>query len=447
MRHSWQTSWRLAGAALAVATVAACAPTGGPTASQAPGSEWADRQRLVIGYVSIAPSMDPQLSTSGSVRKYEMFESLVIQDDSGLNIEPLLATRWEARDAQTWRFTLRTDARFHDGVPLTAADAQFSWERATRTGFRSPIPGLLPTVAQVTAIDPQTVEVQTRQPDPLILKRLAQFVIVPRHYIEQVGDTQFALRPIGSGPFRFQDSRPEDFITVTGWMDHAYRRPFLTELTVRAIPDPSARMNGLRLGELDVVYQLSVDAVEPLRREGFAVGVKSGGIYGGFLDTIGGFGVDPGPIADRRVRQALNYAVDRETIARTIYRGLSQPSGFPIPTTLFGFDPTLRPYTFDLARARQLLAEAGYPNGFRVAMEVSGQQSDQLQVAQYLQSQWRELGITIDLSVNNAQNLDKIYKRAAIAPIYLGGRSGAPLMDADSALMWHWSRSQFGRRY
>ncbi|MCS7003331.1 MAG: ABC transporter substrate-binding protein, partial [Dehalococcoidia bacterium] len=217
---------------------------------------------------------------------------------------------------------------------------------------------------------------------------------------------------------------------------------------IRAIPDANARATGIRLGELDVAFPIGFESGEMLRREpNITVNANQGGIIGTLLDPWGVDGTNVGPIQDRRVRQAINYAVDRETLSRTIYRGLAEPAGLVVRPGVFGANPDVRPYTFDRNRARQLLAEAGYPNGFRIQMEVLIVSTEINSIALYLQDQLRQVGIEVDIQpVDAATFVDKIYKRRPIAPIYLGGLGTAT--DADSVLRWFWSENTaFGKRY
>ncbi|GIW10656.1 MAG: diguanylate phosphodiesterase [Dehalococcoidia bacterium] len=435
------------------AIAVACAPAAQTPAAPAPGTpaagpQLAENQTLVLGYPSVPANMDPHTNVGGTVRKFDIFETLVWLDDTGREMKPLLATQWQLVDPTTWRFSLRRDARFHDNTPLTAKDVEFSWARASNPALRSQVPGNAPSIAAITAIDDYTVEVKTKASSPLLLRHVEQLAIVPKAYLERVGDEEFRAKPIGSGPFKLKEFRPDDRVVVTGWMEHPYRKPTLTEITIRAIPDQNTRATGLRLKELDVALQLGFESAEALQREGFEVISRSTAVIGALLDGVGGNGVDPGPIADKRVRQALNYAVDREQLAKGLYRGFSQPAGYLIREGVFGYNPNVKPYTFDPQKAKQLLAEAGYPNGFKQDLEYWNFSTTINNTALYLQDQFkRNLNIDIELKpLESAQFVQKIYKRAPIAAIYLGGQGGGT--DADSSLVWYWSgNTSFGKRY
>jgi peptide/nickel transport system substrate-binding protein len=441
-----------AGPLLGLGVIAtACAPTA--PASPAPGpaqpaQQLAETQTLTLGYPNVPANLDPHTNVGGTVRKFDMFETLVWLDNTGREVRPLLAAEWRLVDPTTWRFTLRSGSKFHDGTPLTAEDVVFSWNRAANPALRSQVPGNAPSIASMSVVDPNTVEVKTKAPSPLLLRHVEQLAIVPKAYLERVGDEEFRAKPIGSGPFRFKEFRPEDRVVVTGWMEHPFRKPTLTEVTIRAIPDQTVRATGLRLKELDAALQLGFDSAEALQREGLEVVSRSTGVIGALMDSIGGGGIEPGPMADKRVRQALSYAVNREELAKGLFRGFSQPAGYLIREGVFGYNPDVKPYTFDPAKAKQLLAEAGYPNGFKQDLEYWNFSANINNTALYLQDQFKK-NLNIDLELKPLESaifVQKIYKRQPIATLYLGGLGSGT--DADTSLVWYWSENpSFGKRY
>jgi ABC-type transport system substrate-binding protein len=205
----------------------------------------------------------------------------------------------------------------------------------------------------------------------------------------------------------------------------------------------------LRTGELDFASGLSVEHADILKREGMGLDLQGPFVAGALLDTWGVDGTNVGPIADKRVRQAINYAIDRETLAKTIYRGLSEPAGYLIPPGINGHDPSIKPYTYDPARARQLLAQAGYPNGFTIDMEFIIASPETQPTVLYLQSQLKAVGIEVNLlPIEIGIFREKIYKLKPIAPIYFGGLNAGPFVDGDWLLTWFWSENkQFGKRF
>ncbi|GIW09886.1 MAG: hypothetical protein KatS3mg061_0943 [Dehalococcoidia bacterium] len=268
-------------------------------------------------------------------------------------------------------------------------------------------------VERISRLDERTVEVVTRAPDPLLLKKLTLFAVVPKAYTERIGAKEFVLKPVGSGPFKVREYVPDQRLVLEAFSEHAYRKPKLQQIVFRPIPESAQRLTGLRLGEIDVAQAISFEQAEQARREGFTLTSNDYQIMGIWFDTWGMDG-NPGPIKDKRVRQAIAYALDRETLARTIFRGLTRPVGVMMTDIAFGYNPNLTPYRYDLAKARQLMAEAGYPNGFRVQVEFLPTTSEYQPVALWVQDQIKQIGIETDLApVDGPTFGQKWYKRIA----------------------------------
>lgn len=439
--------------ALLALVTAACAPAA-PTTPSAPGSpggpttpQLAEQQTLVIGYPNLATVLDPQsgVGSGGGRRMYDIYDTLVMPEPSGKGVLPAIANEWKQIDATTWQLGLRRDMKFHDGSPLTSADVVFSWDRSADPSLRSSLRGLMVGVTEITAIDAATVQVKTRQPDPLFLKRLQYLAVVPKAVVERLGNDEFAQKPIGSGPFKVKEFRREDRLILTANTEHAFRKPRLTEITIRWIPEGNARIQGLKLGEIDVTHQMSIEQGDQMRRDGFQVDVRPVAIYGAYLDTK----VEGTPLADKRVRQAVNYAVDRQTLSKTIFRDLAKPVGTVVLDGIFGAPNDLKPYTYDLAKARELLAQAGYANGFKATLGFWAFSSEIQPMALYLQSQLRQLNIEIDLAPTEIGGYgDQLNKRKPPPPFFLdAGNTFIPLMDAERSIQFYWSQAPSGDRY
>jgi peptide/nickel transport system substrate-binding protein len=309
----------------------------------------------------------------------------------------------------------------------------------------------MPTVASIKAIDLSTVEITTKAPDPLLLKRLSLFAIVPKAYIEKVGDSQFGQKPVGSGPFQLKEYVADDHVTVVPFLQHPTRKPKLTEVTIRNIPDGNARLQGLRTGELDYANNLSFDGGDQLKREGFDVTIQSQSSSASYwIDTWGQDAAVTGPIADKRVRQALNYAVDKAALAKSIWRGLAPVESQLVQSNVFGFNPDLKPYPYDPAKAKQLLADAGYPNGITLTMDYWMSSAESTQQVLYVQGQLKDVGI--DIKVNSFTEVatlsEKLYKRQPRADILAFGLRNTPPVDADAVLSWYVStQKSLGKHY
>jgi peptide/nickel transport system substrate-binding protein len=443
-----QTVQRVLAVAGLSALLLSCAPA--PTAAPAPGGSQpapAAQQRFVWGFSFLQPTLHPFISIGMEGRRFDIFEQLLTQDPTGRDVQPMLASAWKMLDPQTYEFTLRQDGRFHDGTPLTATDVAFSVNRAIDPEKRYPIGAArMPTIEGAEAIDQYTVRVRTKAPDALLLKRMAYLSILPKAYLERVGDDEFSLKPIGSGPYKVREFITGDRLVLVPHTEHAWRKGKFAEVVIRNVPEASARVAGLRTGELHYISATPIDQVDTLKAAGFQYIQLDAGSSGGYRMTA----IYYEPLRDKRVRQAINYAIDKDAIVKGIYRGYTQvEQGQFLQPGVFGYHPNLKPYPYDPALARRLLAEAGYPNGFDLAIEAKVDRADVAQVGQFIQDQLREVGIraTFTAIVDQATVEDKIFGRVQRAPLWASGLITTPYMDADAALVWFWSGQPPQTRY
>lgn len=411
----------------------ACAPQAPAiTGSSAPAQPLPE-QKFVWGAASLQPTLDPNVSLVGGARRYDLFETLVVQDPTGKSIQPQLASAWRLVDETTWEFTLFDNRRFQDGGPVTAVDVVFSYERAFDPAKRFTITTRIPTFASVAASGPYLVQFKTRTPDPIFPKRTASVPIFSKAAFERMGEEAYLKTPIGSGPMRVREFVPDDRVVLDVWPEHPVRTPKLQTVIVRHIPDPSQRVNGLRTGELDYVQGIPLDSYERLKAEGYQFEVRTAGYSGSWgLDAV-----KDTPLKDRRVRLAINYAVDKEAVSKLIYAGLAPIERAQVTQPeAFGFDPSLRPYPYDPALARRLLAEAGYPHGFKIQADVWMASSEIQKLALFLQQALKDIGIEMEINgyTDVATFLDKGRGNLPRAPIYNGAPAIIPQMDAEQAL-------------
>lgn len=429
--------------------VAACSPatpapsTGGASApAPAPKIE----QTLVMATSLFAPTMDPHASITGSVRRYDMYETLVVQDLTGKLSQPMLAKEWKLVDPMTWEFTLAAGRKFHDGSAVTADDVIFSYTRAVDPAKSYNAGTRLTTVASVTGTG-ATVTVKTKQPDPILPKRMANLAILPKAAFEKAGEDAFFKNPIGSGPFKFKEFVPDDKAVVTGWKEHPTRSPKLDLVTIRNVPEAAQRLNGLRTGSIDWASALPIDELDRLKKDGYQIHIRQAGVSGSYnIDTL-----SDTPFKDKRVRQAINYAVDKEQITKSIYAGIAYvEKGQISQRTTFGFDPNIEAYAYDPKKAKELLAAAGYPNGFDTVLDVWLSSKELQSVAQYVQQQLREIGVKVDINgyTDFATFVDKSRGIQKRSPLANGAPGTAPQMDAEVALAANLcSRPEAVRRY
>lgn len=300
---------------------------------------------------------------------WSLYNSLVWIDDDG-NIVPALATSWDISDDGTqYVFYLREGVTFHNGEPFDARSVVATWE--TGMDPSNDYANAYAEAESVEIIDDYTVRITTPEPNATFLTRLATFWgLVPPEYIAEVGLDEFAQNPVGTGPFMFVSRTAGDRVVMEANPDYwEPGLPKVERLVYRVIPDASTRLAAIQTGEIDIANRLTVDQVQTLEGSS-AVNVvtylNDRAYYVAFKNIDNGVGT---PLEDARVRQALNYGLDRYGIIHAIFSGQAEPlAGFVVQGNL-GYDAELmQPFPYDPERARELLTEAGYEDGFAIAM-------------------------------------------------------------------------------
>lgn len=331
-----------------------------------------------------------------------IFDTLVAHDPLARRYLPALAVKWETPQPTTWVFTLRSDVRFHDGTPLTSRDVKASLERMIAS--RGPLAPLWATVEAVEAPTPTAVRIRTRSPLGTMLANLSLLAILPADRMAQPG---FFDRPIGSGPFRVVSYRPDSELVLEANPAYWGPAPGVRRLRFPDIPEVAARVTALVTGEIDLTYGLPPDQVASLRSTP-GVRLAATPSYRYYFVWMN---FKRKPFQDRQVRQAMIYALDVDTMLTTLMKGIGRRMLAPIPSTVFGFAPQ-RPYPYDPRKAKQLLAQAGFPDGFATSMiwnPDSGPQDREL--AQALFSYWNAVGIRVkDEQAERAQWLSRLLK-------------------------------------
>jgi peptide/nickel transport system substrate-binding protein len=350
------------------------------------------RNELVYAVSADISTMDPRNAlgtvTAGVMR--DVFSSLVKTDERG-TIFPDLAESYKNIDDITWEFKLRDGVRFHDGSRLTTADVKYTID-TIRDKSKSYRLASDFSFMQVEIIDDLNLRIITDEPFSSLLLRLNYVKIIPHAYVEKVGDAEFAAKPIGSGPYKFIEWRKDDRVILEANPDYFGGKPAIDKVTLRVIPEAAARIAALESGEADIINNVATSQVSRLKTiPGIEVlsGPTSRVMFAGFNL------VNPGPLQDKRVRQALNYATDRATIIK----GVLDEYGTQVATISTpeypGYDPSIAPYEYNPARAKELLAAAGYPNGFAITFSVTSGYLNGQDIVQALAAQLTEAGIKV----------------------------------------------------
>ncbi|MRX73759.1 ABC transporter substrate-binding protein [Bacillus lacus] len=418
------------------------------------GSSENTKDTLVFGRGGDSTSLDPISTTEGEAFKVtvNIFETLLNYGEQDTTIHEGLATEWDAsEDGLEYTLKLREGVKFHDGTDFNAEAVVFNFDRwmngnADQFPYYTMFGGFKEdeghVIKEVKAVDDYTIQFILKRPQAPFLKNLAMspFGIASPAAVEKFGE-KFRDNPVGTGPFKFAEWRANDRIVVEKnedyWME-GY--PKLNKVIFKTIPENSARLNALQSGEIDLMDGVnpsdlqtieSNDALQLFERPSMNVG------YVGLTSTRK-------PLDNKLVRQALNHAVDKQAIIDSFYGGLAEPAKNPMPPSLEGYNDDIEPYPYDLDKAKELLAEAGYPDGFEMdlwAMPVARPYMPEgMKVAEVLQASFEKIGVKAKIVTYDwATYLDKASKGEADT-FLLGwtGDNGDPdnfiytLLDKDS---------------
>ncbi len=357
------------------------------------------------------PTLDPgqATDTSSSAVIRQMFDGLVELDEK-LQVIPSVAERWQASaDQRVYTFTLRRGVRFHNGREVTAADFKYSLERAARgkkpwvvekiAGAPDVIKGQAKEIRGIRAVDDRTLEITLERPFAPFLMTMAYDAgfVVPREEVEKLGP-DFASKPVGTGPFRFLSWRHDDQLILDAFKDHFRGPAYVDRIVYRIINDDNTRFQEYRAGNLEHVDvptgQFRAVQKDPALSKELAVYPMLGTYSLRFTMT-------QAPFRDnKKLRQAFNYAIDKEAIANVILEGSVVPARGVLPPGMPGHNPELAGYPYDKQKARQLLAEAGYPDGKGLPAITLHYNTSPLhkRIVELVQAQFRDLGIPIQVA-------------------------------------------------
>jgi peptide/nickel transport system substrate-binding protein len=356
-------------------------------------------------------TFDPRASSDSANERMRqlLFNGLTRKDEKFEPVADLAESFEVSPDYQTFTFRLRPGIKFHNGQALSSRDVKYTFETMMAKGFASDKKGDftreeegVPMVAFITAADPQTVIFKCNRPFPGFLNAIIPVGIIP----EGSGDQQ-ARSPIGTGPFKFVSHTEEQEVVLDANTEYFAGRPHINLLRVRIVPDNSTRESELRKGSVDLAINADFEpvTVESLEK---AEGLKVTKTDGTNLAHLGLNLLDP-ILKDMRVRQALAYGIDRETIIRDILRGQARPANSLLPATQWAFEPNVTVYDYNPERAKQLLdaagrkAEDGKPR-LKLTLKTSTI-SISRKVAEVIQEQLRRIGVEIEVQSLEAQKM------------------------------------------
>ncbi|MCL2574285.1 MAG: ABC transporter substrate-binding protein [Defluviitaleaceae bacterium] len=338
-------------------------------------------------------SMDPPMSNDQPSAEFNRMVYSRLFDQDYNTFEPIgsLAVNWNMPDATTVEIEIRQGVTFHNGAPLTAHDVAFSLTRAGASTQAVPILGMIDFAE---AINDYNVVIHLEIPFAPILRHLAHPAasIVPMDVVLELGDEEFAQNPIGSGPFMFEELIIGDRVVMTRFDDYWGTLPAFTTLIYRTVPDASTRLIEVAAGNADIALAVAPADVAGAEADPDVTLMRRMGLGTDFI----WFNTQQPYLNNPLVRQAINYAFDAVMVVETVFMGLGNPVSNPVPPIAWGYAPQA-PFTTSLDRARELLAEAGYPDGFATTMAFNAENAQRGQISEMLQFTLAQIGIEVEL--------------------------------------------------
>ncbi|HEX6775752.1 MAG TPA: ABC transporter substrate-binding protein [Methylomirabilota bacterium] len=416
--------------------------------------------QIVISQPAEATTMDPGRSTQVLTVNYfvNMYDTLT-RWDPALQLTPGLATSWKTVNETTWEFTLRPNVKFHDGSPFTAEDVKATLERNMQPGKTVVTPGFT-TIEAVQVTGPLIIRILTKKPDPLIAVRMAQMgsQILPARLTTDDGVKELARRPVGTGAYRFVEWVKDERLVMQAnhdWWGWEGKAPGVERAIWKPIPDEFPRVIALEKGEADIITNVPPDRMKSIAD---GKGTRLVTVPSSRYVALSVNSTQP-PLSDKRVRQALAYALDVPALIRNLYAGMGKPYSGGLADTDFGYNSALKPYPYDPAKARALLAQAGFPNGIDVTIYFgNGTMVNDKALMEAIGDMWSKVGIRAKLEMMEMGARQRMNNERAVPPsgLFLGNPQST-LLDADGSL-WrifhptgfngkYWVGSQPGHRF
>ena len=352
-------------------------------------------ETIVFGISRDIAMLDAQIDNTGNSDRYhwQMYDSLYTFDKKGALIPQIATSVKVSGNGLEYRFTMRKDVKCHNGATITSKDAKFAFDRILDPAVKSTRrPYFVDFIDTVSTPDPGTLVVKLKNPDVVFLNKVAAFVpLIPMEYMQSLASSEaFSRAPVGCGPYKFVQQKIGESLELARFDDYYGPKPGIKTLIFKLIPESGSRINALIASEIDMADGIAPSDVARLKLSG---GLDVIALPMGSPLHIRLYSNIPGtPLASLKVRLALNYAIDVDSIIKNVMQGIGSPlntfisSYYPI-----GANHSVKPYGYDPALAKRLLAEAGYPNGFEIELQTPNSYSKD--VTEAVVAYWSAVGI------------------------------------------------------
>lgn len=371
-----------------------------------------------------AKTLDPTASNDVPSHRVtlQIYDNLVDRDHGKL--VPGLAESWTQVDPLTLDVKIRKNIKFHNGDPLTVGDVVFSLQKAKEAPSMM---SFYSDIDKIEAVDDETVRITTKKPFGPLVNYLAHkgAGIMSEKVVKAAGDN-YGQHPVGTGPFMFGSWISADRIVLKANPNYYKGKPAIDTLIFRVIPEGVNRTIALETKEADIAYDIDPIDHDMVRNHSNLTLLQKSALTMNYL----GFNTEKAPFDNKLVRQAIAYAVDRQSIIDAVYLGAANEANSPVSPSVFGYSKDAKKYSFDVAKAKELLAQAGYPNGFKTKIWLNDN-TVRRDIAVILQDQLKQIGIDLQIEILEwGSYLDRLARGEH--DMFLLGWTSSP--DSDSAL-------------
>jgi peptide/nickel transport system substrate-binding protein len=392
--------------------------------------------RVVVGLNADVRNFDPINTLDNTTDRVirHVYQHLFTRDRD-MKVVPQLAESARIVDDLTWEIRLRKQVRFSDGEPFNADAVKATLEHVVKKENNSPRRVRIDGVKSVAVVDDHTVRITTEKPVPTLLEGLTEIYLVPAKALREPDVKSLATRTVGTGPYKLREWKREQSIVLEKNDGYWGPKPQIAAVEFRVIPDVNARVSALLAGEVHLIPDVPPQAVDQVNGSRTAETKSVAGrrvIFVAFNTLL------PGPLQDVRVRQAINHAVDVDKLIRTVMEGNARRMAGPLPPINRHLDPQLRPYAMDLAKAKSLLASAGYKGETITLHTPNGRYLKDREAAQAIADQLGQAGLAVKLQVGEWGVLLNLVKSNKVDGMYFFGRSDTSL---EGSMLRDWFRT------
>lgn len=398
-----------------------------------PVSSYAQEVTIALG--SEPTTLDPQLREDGGERAVNdnIYETLMARAPKGELVLGLAKEAPKLVDPQTWEVKLRSGIKFHNGEPFNADSVVFSIKRIIDPKFNSEQISFFETIKDANKVNDLTVRIITNGPDPILLSRLYWMKMVPSGH---TNDPKFAETPVGTGPCKFVQWKRGQYITLERNEDYWGEKPPIKKVNYRFVEEPGTRLAGLMAGEFDIITNLLPEFTKQVPQAIHILGLEH---------PIMILNADGGPTKDVRVRQALNYAVDKAALAEGLFEGYAQiAQGQLLSPSFFGFNKDVGPYPYDPQKAKALLKEAGAEGATVELIGTAGRWLKDREVVEAVAAYWDAVGVRTKIRIFEFNEyLNRLFDRKTRGDAIFVVSSNE-LLDADKSFSAYYRAGGIG---